>query len=382
MLFYGIGFFPLSVPNCLYVTLCMLFAAAAAAVESAETVGPLAEYQIPRPVIGIVTQPYAPEWARGRGVLSGMDVSGEAEWEDEGGAKIGQPYVAASYVKFVEAAGALPAVIPHDATDEELEILLGRLNGVLFPGGGASLSPGHPYHHIGKRVLNYAIEANNRGDYFPIQFTCLGFELVMQLIAGDDADILFNTDAVNYPSTLAVTEVGRESRFFGCPGDEKRSNDDTRGECWGAEIAGMLAQMRLAMNSHRKGVSPNVFSKSDSLASFFTLVATAADRAGVPYVAMVEAKRYPFFATQWHPEKNAYEWSGDVPHTSDAVHVTSYFAEVLGREARRSSHAFSDMGTLNAVLFYNVSPTFTARGGGYFEQAYFFQPRRIKSNQI
>ena len=42
------------------------------------------------------------------------------------------------------------------------------------------------------------------------------------------------------------------------------------------------------------------------------------------YISTMESKLYPFTATQWHPEKNAFEW-GDklhIPHSRGAVEVT------------------------------------------------------------
>ena len=38
----------------------------------------------------------------------------------------------------------------------------------------------------------------------------------------------------------------------------------------------------------------------------------------------MESKKYPYTATQWHPEKNAFEW-GDklhIPHSKEAIDVT------------------------------------------------------------
>jgi gamma-glutamyl hydrolase len=38
----------------------------------------------------------------------------------------------------------------------------------------------------------------------------------------------------------------------------------------------------------------------------------------------MENKKYPYTATQWHPEKNAFEW-GDklhIPHSRGAIEVT------------------------------------------------------------
>ena len=42
------------------------------------------------------------------------------------------------------------------------------------------------------------------------------------------------------------------------------------------------------------------------------------------YISMIEAKAYPFVGLQWHPEKNAYEWSRhmDIPHGYLASEVT------------------------------------------------------------
>ncbi len=42
------------------------------------------------------------------------------------------------------------------------------------------------------------------------------------------------------------------------------------------------------------------------------------------YISTMESKKYPYTATQWHPEKNAFEW-GDklhIPHSRGAIEVT------------------------------------------------------------
>lgn len=59
------------------------------------------------PVIGIIAQPY---------------------YEEE-------QYIAASYVKWIEASGGQVVPIPYNASDAYLDYLLLRLSGVLFPGG-------------------------------------------------------------------------------------------------------------------------------------------------------------------------------------------------------------------------------------------------------
>lgn len=66
-----------------------------------------------------------------------------------------------------------------------MDDLLGRVNGVHFPGGGADLWL-DVNNKVGmsdttlkaQHILNRAIEFNAKGDFFPVWGTCLGFELI------------------------------------------------------------------------------------------------------------------------------------------------------------------------------------------------------------
>ena len=49
-------------------------------------------------------------------------------------------YIAASYIKWAESAGARVVPVHYDASQVEIVTLLGQINGLLFPGGGADLS--------------------------------------------------------------------------------------------------------------------------------------------------------------------------------------------------------------------------------------------------
>ena len=46
--------------------------------------------------------------------------------------------------------------------------------------------------------------------------------------------------------------------------------------------------------------------------------------------------QYPVTATQWHPEKNAFEWARDldIPHDKGAIAVTQAVANFLIDEVR------------------------------------------------
>ncbi|MBO8666610.1 gamma-glutamyl-gamma-aminobutyrate hydrolase family protein, partial [Staphylococcus aureus] len=55
-------------------------------------------------------------------------------------AKLGNYYIAASYVKYIESAGARVGPSRPDLSDAEYEELFRSINGVLLPGGGANLT--------------------------------------------------------------------------------------------------------------------------------------------------------------------------------------------------------------------------------------------------
>jgi hypothetical protein len=56
----------------------------------------------------------------------------------------------------------------------------------------------------------------------------------------------------------------------------------------------------LFANEH--GITPHMFYSRRALATQFRLVATARDARGKTMVAAVEARRFPFYGTQFHPE--------------------------------------------------------------------------------
>eukprot|EP01052_Picozoa_sp_SAG31_P069444 SAG31_NODE_28265_length_412_cov_2.143770_1_plen_97_part_01 len=76
-----------------------------------------------------------------------------APWPYPGG-----QYIAASYVKWLESAGARAVPLSYHATDAEVDELFDQVNGVLFPGGAATLPA------AARRVYARAVEANARGD--------------------------------------------------------------------------------------------------------------------------------------------------------------------------------------------------------------------------
>ncbi|KAG4971722.1 hypothetical protein JHK85_038143 [Glycine max] len=258
-----------------------------------------------KPVIGIVSHPG--DGASGR--LSNAT---------------GASYIAASYVKFVEAAGARVVPLIYTEPPEKLLKKLELVNGVLFTGGWAKSGL---YFETVTKIFKKILEKNDAGDHFPLFATCLGFELITMIISQDN-NILEEFSASNQASTLQFVENANigESVFQRFP----------------PELLGKMSTDCLVMQNHRV------------------------------YVSTVRSQNYPVTGFQWHPEKNAFEWgSPRIPHTEDAIQITQYVANFLVSEARKSLNRPVAQELLDNLI-YNYSPTYCGKAGKGYDEVYIF----------
>ncbi|KAM4718690.1 gamma-glutamyl hydrolase isoform 2-T2 [Anableps anableps] len=262
-------------------------------------------------------------------------------------------YIAASYVKFLEAAGARVVPVMINKTLEEYKTLFSSINGILYPGGGVSIiSSG--YQRAAKIFYELAIEANKRGDYFPVWGTCLGFEQLMYLTSEKIQLSYSNTSGVALP--LNFTEEGKGSRMF---------------KAFPPDLMSALSSEPLTENSHQWSLATLTYNTDENLSSFYKVLSTNTD-GNIEFVSTVEAYNYPVYGTQWHPEKNAFEWSRPyVPHSPSAVRTTFYMSEFFVSEARKNFHRFQSKEEESKALIYNYNPVYTGNTSA-FQQIYLF----------
>jgi len=294
-----------------------------------------------RPIVGILTQPLGTE---------------------QNSSKSSTTMIAASYVKFIESAGARVVPIHYDSTDDELAALFGQINGVLLPGGGADLGNATRIRHSGQTLYDLALRANQKGDSFPIWGTCMGFQFLSLLTAQDDAilcEACFDSEGTPMP-LLFAEPAASASRLYGPLTPALKHK---------------LATENLTENSHHDGILPATFASNARLAGFYDVLSTNVDGKGYPFVSSIEAKGYPFFGTQWHPEKNNFEWGtklgpGAIPHGADATAVSQYVADFVVAAARLSEHVFATPQAEAEALIYNWPAV--PDPNGYYTQVYLF----------
>eukprot|EP00927_Polykrikos_kofoidii_P038664 TRINITY_DN3307_c0_g1_i1.p1 TRINITY_DN3307_c0_g1~~TRINITY_DN3307_c0_g1_i1.p1 ORF type:complete len:335 (+),score=47.97 TRINITY_DN3307_c0_g1_i1:72-1076(+) len=242
---------------------------------------------------------------------------------------LGGSYIEAWYVRWLEGQGARVVPLRYDAPSAEIDNLLGKINAVLLAGGGANISEASDYGRVSAAVFRAA-----QKEKMPLWATCLGFEQVVlysseeswpgPVTAGwDSGDLLLplnlTEDALVPPATLFNN--------------------------WPESLLKTAAEQPWTWHSHHKSVSIADFSKRPKLTAFWKVLATNRDRKGLEFVSVVQAKHgRSIFATQFHPEKNAYEFdrprsagiAGDLPaHSAGAVEAMNFFAATFVGEARK-----------------------------------------------
>ncbi|XP_074800412.1 gamma-glutamyl hydrolase-like [Natator depressus] len=268
--------------------------------------------------------------------------------------RFGSSYIAASYVKFLESAGARVVPIRLNHSEEEYEKIFQSINGVLFPGGGVDLKTSE-YSRIARIFYNKALKANDKGDYFPVWGTCLGYEELTYLTSGEILLTWTNTEDFALP--LNFTTAAQDSRMF------KNFPDF---------LLKKLATESLTAHFHHWSLSMQNFTQNEKLRNFYKVLTTNT-HADVEFISTMEAHKYPIYGVQWHPEKNPFEWknSSGIPHSASAMKVAYYVADFLVNEARKSLHHFPNKGEETKTLIYNYTPVFTGTFSS-FEQVYFF----------
>jgi gamma-glutamyl hydrolase len=123
-------------------------------------------------------------------------------------------------------------------------------------------------------------------------------------------------------------------------------------------------------------VYTTTFDGNKKLKDFFSPLSVNHDRRGVEFVSTVESKKFPIFATQWHPEKLQFEWTlaEALDHSLAAVQAMQYMADTFVTFTRGSSHAFPSTQAEQDALVYSSADkvVYSGREGSNFEQIYFW----------
>ncbi len=225
------------------------------------------------PVIGIYTQ------------------SGGDEPKDNLQAGEIQSYIAASYVKYLQMAGA--QVVPIFAYKDKsyFDELLPQINGVLFPGGTQEFSMNNTWTKNADYILKYAMDQNDKGKVYPVWGTCLGLQLLAYLTSDYKNSIIESVrNQVAVTNTLRLTE--------------------NKSKIYNAFSSNILNRITLGEGlfyfNHHYAITPKGFKANSHLSSFWRITTTTTSTANDEFISTMEAIKYPIFGVQYHPEKSLF----------------------------------------------------------------------------
>jgi len=211
---------------------------------------------------------------------------------------------------------------------EELLKIMPKLNGLFFIGGATDLTEYNPqtnktelteYSRKGLEMIKYAIFMNENGIHFPIWGTCQGFELILLVLSGNNDILKAKCDCFKYNEILEFTEWAQNSRLY---------NFFSQDQIYG------LGTVPMTYNSHDLYISVQDFYASEYLRENFNILSISMNQnKTVKFISTVEGKKYPIYATQFHPEKSAYDFNPNF-FTCSFIGIFSYFIEIIQKFIR------------------------------------------------
>ncbi|XP_054002149.1 gamma-glutamyl hydrolase A-like [Hylaeus anthracinus] len=264
-------------------------------------------------------------------------------------------YIAASYVKFIEGAGARVVPIWIGKDKSYYEDIMSKINGVLWPGGGASFNNTNGYADAAYNIYKIAKRKNNEGVHFPIFAICLGFE-VLTYVTANRRNTRRSCNAEEIAMKLEFERDYESSKLFrNAP----------------AHIKDILATKNVTLNTHKYCVTKQDLKDAGIKDKFGVLSLNHDKNSRVKFISSLESVEYPFYGLQFHPEKNLYEWviGKSIPHSENAIQISQYFANFFINEARKNLQKYPHV---SEKLIYNYQPVYTGLDGLAYEQTYFF----------
>lgn len=178
--------------------------------------------------------------------------------------------------------------------------VLSATQGMLLPGGAASLinfklKKTSDYQQRIHEILNWVKKKNDDGQFYPVWGTCLGFEELVVSFSGNKPSSITDgwADRNKYHS-VKLTKDYFKSKFFNDLGIEKNEQLKTY-------------KQDIPYFYHDEGISLKTFNTHAGLKKNLKVLGTSKTDKGDEFIAILEAKKYPIYFVQYHPEKHQFE---------------------------------------------------------------------------
>jgi gamma-glutamyl hydrolase len=110
------------------------------------------------------------------------------------------------------------------------------------------------------------------------------------------------------------------------------------------------------LNSHQYSIPQETFFTDPGLKEMWEVTSLSYDpNTKRPFVASIEGKKYPFMATQFHPEKVTQAWNDNygINHSWESMEINSFFGRQFVSMARSNKHYFGNFTETTPYLIDN-----------------------------
>ena len=229
-----------------------------------------------------------------------------------------------NFVRWLQCSGADLVVVHPWSTDEEIDHLLSKVNGVLFQGNPSDIDIKSSYYRTISHIYKKTIEINDSGIKLPIISFGDDVALLSSIISEDNISIVTKLKrAIKQPSNInlfsSVDKTIILKEF-----EQKDMNS--------------LEEGNILPNNLNRYISVKTFISDFHLGQNFNVIGSSKSEDGKEYVAIAEGKKYPIIMVSFHPEYIVFEQNSKliVPETLQAIYTSRFIGNGFVFYGRRN----------------------------------------------
>lgn len=101
-----------------------------------------------------------------------------------------------------------------------------------------------------------------------------------------------------------------------------------------------LTKVGILYFNHEIGLKLSSFANNRYMIDFWKITSISKSKGGDLFISTLEARDYPIFAVQFHPEKNLYEWKIAADRTAEGARISQIMSNKFVEFARQNKNRF------------------------------------------